>query len=197
MASIRDDKQPTLLVPDNGPMSALSAIQCLDWLLLPGIPVRITDQVADEATRNPDLPWARETCEWIVRNVVAERISIAYTDTGFDYRQQFDAWIAGGMNPEKRPRSRNLGEAAILELMRSLEREWRGDRKGIVLVDERYARKALGAIEANIDIVSTRAFFRVLSQDYGLNDTTSAWLQVLHNIENMDTLDDIQKIRVP
>jgi hypothetical protein len=160
-------------VPDNGPLSALSAIQCLDWLLLPGIPVRITDQVADEATRNPDLPWARETCEWIVRNVVAERISIAYTDTGYDYRQQFDAWVAGGMDPEKRPRGRNLGEAAILELMRSLETEWRGDHKGIVLVDERYARKALGSLEANIDIVSTRAFFRVLAEDYGLNDTAS------------------------
>lgn len=197
MASIRDDKRPTLLVPDNGPLSALSAIDCLDWLLLPGIPVRITDQVADEATRNPDLPWARETCEWIVRNVVAERISIAYTDTGYNYRQQFDAWIVGGMDLEKRPRGRNPGEAAILELMRSLETEWKGDNKGIVLVDERYARRALGALEANIDIVSTRAFFRVLAEDYGLNDTASYWRLVLHNIQNMDTLDDIQKIRVP
>lgn len=71
-------------MPDNGPLSALSAIQCLDWLLVPGIPVRITDQVAEEATRNPDLPWTRETCEWIVRNVAAERVKIAYTDTDAD-----------------------------------------------------------------------------------------------------------------
>ncbi len=57
--------------------------------------------------------------------------------TGYVYRQQFDAWIAGGMDSEKWPHGRNLGEAAILELMRSLETEWRGDRKGIVLIDER------------------------------------------------------------
>lgn len=195
--SIRDDKQPTLLVPDNGPLSALSAIQCLDWLLVPGIPVRITDQVADEATRNPDLPWARETCEWIVRNVAAERVTIAYTDTGADYRQLFDAWVAGGMDPEKKPRARNLGEAAILELMRSLESEWQGDRKAIVLLDERYARRAVAALEANIDIVSTRAFFRVLTEDFGLNDTAAYWRLVLHNIEDMDTLDEIRRVRVP
>ena len=197
MPLITDDKEPTLLVPDNGPLSALSSIDCLDWLLLPGIPVKITDQVADEATRNTNLPWARETCEWIVRNVVAGRVSISYTDIGFDYRQQFDAWVAGGMDPDKAPRSRNLGEAAILELMRSLEAEFRGDRKAIVLVDERYARKALGALDANIDIVSSRAFFRVLTEDYGLNDTSSYWRLVLRNIETMDTLDEIQTIRMP
>jgi hypothetical protein len=197
MDSIRDDRQPTLLVPDTGPLSALSAIQCLDWLLLPGIPVRITDQVADEATRNPDLPWTRETCEWIVRNVAAERVSIAYTDTGFNYRQQFDAWVAGGMDSEKKPRRRNLGEAAILELMRSLEAEWRGNRKAIVLVDERFARKALAAVDANIDIVSTRAFSRVLANDFGLNDTAAYWRLVLHNIQDMDTIDEITTVRAP
>ena len=196
MPLIKDDKEPTLLVPDNGPLSALSSIGCLDWLLLPGIPVKITDQVADEATRNTDLPWARETCDWIVRNVVAGRVSISYTDTGFDYRQQVDAWVAGGMDPDKAPRSRNLGEAAILELMRSLETECRGDRKAIVLVDERYARKALGALDANIDIVSSRAFFRVLTEDYGLNDTSSYWRLVLRNIETMDTLDEVQTVRM-
>src|ERR1700739_731486 len=57
MALIKDDKQPILLVPDNGPMTALASIRCLDWLLLPGVPVKITDQVAEEATRNPTLPW--------------------------------------------------------------------------------------------------------------------------------------------
>ena len=197
MVTIRDDKTPTLLVPDNGPVSALSSIRCLDWLLLPGIPVRITDQVADEATRNPDLPWARETCEWIVRNVVAERISIAYTDTGFDYREQFDAWIAGGMDPQRRPRSRNLGEASILGLMRSLSEEWQGNNKAVVLLDERFARKAVAAIEANIDIVSTRAYFRLLTEDYGLNDTAAYWKLVLNNIEDMDTLDEVRSVRVP
>jgi hypothetical protein len=197
MVTIRDDKKPTLLVPDNGPISALSSIRCLDWLLLPGIPVKITDQVADEATRNPDLPWARETCEWIVRNVVAERISIAYTDTGFDYREQFDAWVSGGMDPQRRPRSRNLGEASILGLMRSLSDEWQGENKAVVLLDERFARKAVATIEANIDLVSTRAFFRLLTEDYGLNDTAVYWRLVLNNIEDMDTLDEVRIIRVP
>ncbi len=72
MPLILDDKQPVILVPDNSPVTALSAIGKLDWLLIPGVPVKITDQVADEATRNRDLPWAQnlpwvgETCRWIV-----------------------------------------------------------------------------------------------------------------------------------
>ena len=59
------------------------------------------------------------------------------------------------MNPGKRHRGRNLGEAATLEFMRSLETEWKGAAKGIVLVDERYARKALDTIESS----STRGPF--------------------------------------
>jgi len=68
-------------------------------------------------------------------------VEIVYTDTGFDHRQQFDAWVAGGMDPSRAPRSRNLGEASILELMTALENEARGDKKAIALVDERRARK--------------------------------------------------------
>jgi hypothetical protein len=196
MTSIRDDKRPTLLVPDNGPISALSSIRCLDWLLLPGIPVRLTDQVAVEATRNPDLPWTGETCEWIARNVIEERLKIAYTDAGADYRDLFDAWVAGGMDPDRKPRGRDLGEASIIELMRSLEAEYQGDKKAVVLLDERYARRALAAVEANIDIVSTRAFFRVLTEDYGLNDTAAYWRLVLDNIQSMDTLDEVLRVRM-
>ena len=196
MTSIRDDKRPTLLVPDNGPISALSSIRCLDWLLLPGIPVTITDQVAVEATRNPDLPWTSETCEWIVKNVVEERLKIAYTDAGADYRDLFDAWVAGGMDPDRRPRGRDLGEASIIQLVRSLEEEFQGDRKAVVLLDERFARRVLAAVEANVDIVSTRAFFRVLTEDYGLNDTAAYWRLVLDNIQSMDTLDEVLRVRM-
>jgi hypothetical protein len=196
MPLILDDKQPTILVPDNSPIRALSAIGNLDWLLVPGVPVKITDQVASEATRNRDLPWAGETCEWIVRHVLSGRVEIAYTDTGFDHRQQFDAWVAGGMNPAIAPRARNLGEASILELMTALEDEARGDKKAIVLIDERRARKALSTLEANLDIVSTRAFFTVLTTDYGLNDTSGYWRLVLNMIEDMDPLDEVLKVRI-
>jgi hypothetical protein len=195
MALIRDDKQPIILVPDNSPITALSSIQCLDWLLVPGVPVKITDQVADEATRNPSLPWAAETCEWLVRNVANKRVEIAYTDTGFNYRQQFDAWVAGGMDPASTPRTRNLGEASLLELMQTLEQEAQGDKKAVVLVDERRARKALSTLDANIDIVSTRAFFEALAAEYGLNDTSGHWRLVLNVVQDMDTLDEIVKVR--
>src|SRR5712691_6673866 len=141
MPLILDDKQPIILVPDNSPITALSAIGNLDWLLVPGVPVKITDQVASEATHNQDLPWTVETCSWIVTHVVGGRVEIVYTDTGFDHRQQFDAWVAGGMDPSRAPRSRNLGEASILELMTALENEARGDKRAIALVDERRARK--------------------------------------------------------
>jgi hypothetical protein len=197
MPLIKDDKQPTILVPDNSPITALASVGCLDWLLLPGVPVKITDQVADEATRNAALPWNAETCTWITRNVVAGRVAIVYTDTGFDHRQQFDAWVADGMDPALRPRGRNLGEASLLELMGTLEAETRGHNKAIVLVDERKARRALRTVEANLDIVSTRAFFRVLTTDYGLNDTAGYWRLVLDVIDDMDTIDEVVKVRVP
>jgi len=196
MPLILDDKQPVILVPDNSPVTVLSAIGKLDWLLIPGVPVKITNQVADEATRNQDLPWAGETCRWIVNHILDGRIEIAYTDTGFDHRQQFDAWVAGGMDPARAPRGRNLGEASILELMTALENEARGDKKAIVLIDERRARKALGTLDANLDIVSTRAFFKVLAVDYGLNDTSGYWRLVLSLIDDMDPLDEVLKVRI-
>jgi hypothetical protein len=196
MSLILDDKQPIILVPDNSPITALSAIGNLNWLLVPGVPVKITDQVASEATRNHDFPWAAETCSWIVTHVVGGRVEIVYTDTGFDHRQQFDAWVAGGMEPSRAPRCRNLGEASILELMAALENEARGDKKAIVLVDERRARKALSTLDANLDIISTRAFFKVLTTDYGLNDTSGYWHLVLSMIGDMDPLDEVLKIRV-
>jgi len=195
MPLILDDKQPIILVPDNSPITALSAVGNLDWLLVPGVPVKITDQVASEATRNPRLPWVKETCNWIVHHVLSGRVQIAYTDTGFDHRQQFDAWVAGGMDPAHAPRGRNLGEASILELMATLENEARGDKKAIVLIDERRARKALSTLDANLDIVSTRAFFNVLATDYGLNDTSGYWRLVLNVIEDMDPLDEVLKVR--
>jgi hypothetical protein len=64
MPLILDDKRPVILVPDNSPITALSAIGNLDWLLVPGVPVKITDQVTSEATRNQAwsriwMPWTR------------------------------------------------------------------------------------------------------------------------------------------
>lgn len=81
--------------------------------------------------------------------------------------------------------------------MRSLAEEWTGDKKAVVLLDERFARKAVATVEANIDIVSTRSFFRLLTEDYGLNDTAAYWRLVLQNIQDMDTLDEIRSVRVP
>lgn len=197
MALIRNDKNPTILVPDNTPMSALGCIGRLDWLLVPGVPVTITDQVADEARRNPDLPWTDYIHEWIVRNVIDRRIAIGYTDTGFDYRQQFETWLRDGMDPNRRPRSKHLGEASILELMSKLEEQAHGDDKAIVLIDDRRARKALSTLDANLDIVSTRAFFEVMAIDYRINDALDCWPEVLTRIETMDTLNEIQKVRIP
>jgi hypothetical protein len=82
MPLILDDKQPIILVPDNSPITALSAIGNLDRLLVPGVPVKITDQVASEAARNPDLPWTAETCSWIVTHVVEGRVLKVRVETG-------------------------------------------------------------------------------------------------------------------
>lgn len=49
MRLIKDGKQPVILIADNTPLYALSAIDNLDWLLVPGVRVQITDQVMIEA----------------------------------------------------------------------------------------------------------------------------------------------------
>jgi hypothetical protein len=79
--------------------------------------------------------------------------------------------------------------------MRTLEEELRGDNKAIVLIDERRARKALRTVNANLDLVTTRAFFKVLATDYGLNDTAAYWRLVLQVVENMDNVDEIEQVR--
>jgi hypothetical protein len=48
------------------------------------------------------------------------------------------------------------------------------NKKAIVLY-ERRARRALGTLDANRGVVSTRAFFKVLTTEQGLNDMAGNW----------------------
>ncbi|MCK1513161.1 hypothetical protein IVB22_11380 [Bradyrhizobium sp. 190] len=93
------DQKLALLLPDVGTLSALSVVQGLDWLLLAGIPVQIPDRAAEETRQRPDLPGARAISDWIERNVVSGSVSIVRTDPDYDRRQQFAAWVAGGIDP--------------------------------------------------------------------------------------------------
>jgi hypothetical protein len=190
------EQQLALLLADVGTLSALSVVQGLDWLLLARIPVQIPDRVAEEARQTPELPGARAISDWIERNVVSGSVSIVRTDPGYDRRQQFAAWVAGGIDPGRRPHSIQLGEAAVLDLVTSLEGRRGGNRKAVILVDERNARRAL-AEEPDIEIFSTRAFFRVLADNYVQNASDASWRLVLDVIQRMDPLVEVERVRMP
>ncbi len=79
--------------------------------------------------------------------------------------------------------------------MRSLEAQWRATARAIVLLNERRARRIIGLLRPTSKSVPTRAFFRVLTEDFGLNDTAAYCRLRLNNIGDMDVLNENRRVR--
>lgn len=177
MRLIKDGKQPVILIADNTPLSALSAIDNLDWLLVPGIRVQITDQVMIEATVNSTQAWAKDTLDWVERN--QNQVEIIETPTGRNYRLAQDAWAASGYEPSKQPVTAGLGETSIFDLLRVLENEVEAGEKVLLIMDDRRGRRTAKTLDLNVDVISTRAFFEVMEIDYGIQGANDYWQRVL------------------
>lgn len=115
-------RRARFLIMDTTPLSLLGSIGALDWLLVPGCDVLITDIVLEEATRDPGpdrdsrKDSRRHILEWFKAN--RHRLSVLPTAEGERYRREMELWQRAGMPPDLRPDWSDRGERSVLATIR-------------------------------------------------------------------------------
>lgn len=173
---------PRLLIPDNSPLSLLSAAgrDGLDALFVPGVEVWVTDMVQIEATREPDpgddprRGQRRLIAEWFEVN--KHRISVMETEAGREYLKAMVNWAIGGSGPDLKPSWTGRGDVSLLNILSSAEKVVADHEAVVLLVDDRRARAALRQTEGlNLDILSTRAYVSMLEEEFGVENAPDIW----------------------
>lgn len=189
------DKDPIFLIMDASPIVMLSAIERLDWLMEPCGTIWMTDMVMEEVARDPDSGkdprsrWLAYTRSWIAANKF--RIRRVETDTYRTYQLALDGWRAQGSDPERKPNSRDLGEASIIQTLKSFRGKVLPRQTIIVLMDESDGRDALkGMRRINLDVFGTRAFVEALYAHFGIAEAEHAWQAILKVITADESKDD-------
>jgi hypothetical protein len=189
------EKDPIFLIMDASPMVMLSAIERLDWLMEPCGTVWMTDMVMEEVTRDADsgadprTRWLAYTRSWMAANKF--RIRRVETDTCKTYRFALDGWRAQGSDPERKPDSRVLGEASMIQTLRSFRGKVQPQQTIVVLMDETDGRDALrGMRRINLDVCGTRAFIEALHAHFGIAEAEHAWQAILKVITVDEPKDD-------
>ena len=166
-------ERPDIIVPDASPLIHLAQAEMLPLLHQVGRAVILVDVVADEVTRNAEKPGAEALKDWISagsRDGSNAPVRIVRTETG---RAIELARIA-----EPGFTMRNGGENAIVEwLVDELDST---DAAAIVLYENGRVPRVVAAqaIDADIDILTTRAFLE-LAQRRGLIDSAdTAWASI-------------------
>lgn len=174
------EKQPKLLIADNGPISVLSEIDALDWLFEPGCEVWMTDMVLIEARRQPkpggrDRKAARASFEdWFERNRF--RIKVVDTTTGQQFRNNMQLWEMAGRPEGHEPSTANLGEASILSKLEAIHEMVAENQVAIVLMDDRNGRAAAKTLRLNIDLMGTQTFIAWMAEDFKVKAAENAWV---------------------
>jgi len=174
------EKQPKLLIADNGPISVLSEIDALDWLFKPGCEVWMTDMVLIEARRQPkpggrDRKAARASFEdWFERNRF--RIKVVDTTTGQQFRNNMQLWEMAGRPEGHEPSTANLGEASILSKLEAIRETVAENQAAIVLMDDRNGRAAAKTLRLNIDLMGTQTFIAWMAEDFRVKAAENAWV---------------------
>lgn len=113
------------------------------------------------------------------------------TDTYRTYQLALDGWRAQGSDPERKPNSRDLGEASIIQTLKSFRGKVQPRQTIIVLMDESDGRDALkGMRRINLDVFGTRAFVEALYVHFGIAEAEHAWQAILKVITVDESKDD-------
>ncbi len=154
--------EPTLLLPDAGPLITLAYADALDLLFKPGWTLALVDMVLHEVTRNK-TPTSEKLNEWSRER----RIQVLRTRV----HEQYDRMRGNSAQP---PRKANLGELAIQEVMNGLALK-SPLRTGVFLFEDHKIARASFYVPDNCRKVSTRAFLIFLEQ--------RGWVQSATEIE--------------
>ncbi len=142
-----------IIVADAPPLITLAAVQSLDYLLLPAVPVIIPDAVFYEATHAAGRLGAQEILQWY--RVHEDLVRVEPTNAFGDEIALREAL------PGRRP-ARDLGERSALEVIRGYPLA--DNARAILLSDDRDAER-LVVLEPNTTVLlTTWDYLRQLEQ---------------------------------
>jgi len=192
--------KPIILIPDNGPLGALAinGQDKLDCLFALGAPVHITDMVIEEATRNQSLWWNKDIREWLERN--RGRYTRVETQTGREYLAAQELWDRAGRPPGLEPKTSDKGDRSIQDAVEAYEGRIGPDETLVALVDDKKLRRRLSNAEVNVELVTTRALFKIIDEDLHAGDAEAMWRMVKNanpTMANADRKDVVRNVRHP
>jgi predicted nucleic acid-binding protein len=201
MNAVLSEKDPIFLIMDASPIVMLSAIERLDWLMEPCGAIWMSDMVMEEVTRDPEtdadprIRWLAYTRSWIETNKF--RIRRVETKTFETYKLALEAWRAHGANPAAKPDAHDLGEASIIQTLKSFRGKMQPRQTIVVLMDDADGRDALrGMRRINLDIFGTRVFIEALYTKFGISDAEHAWQAILNVIPTAGNKDEDDPVLV-
>ena len=169
-------EKPDIVVPDAVPLIHLSQAGLLHLLHEVGGAVVVVDMVAREVTRDLSKPGAVALRDWLARGQAPgsnQPVRVEETETGRLYAAVL----------ETRPEYtlRNGGETAIVEW---LAETIAGTDKAVIVLYENGRVPAIVRnqnLDADIDVLTTRAFLEALQPTQQDGDGRSYWSRVLEN----------------
>lgn len=166
--------KPDIIVPDTGPLIHLAQADALHLLHEVGGRVVVTDMVAIEATAFPEKPGAAAVQSWLIEGSKPGSnapVSIEPTEVGRLY--------VAAKKGDPDYKARGLGELAIVGWLQD-KVDSTSDSVLVVYENGRVPNMIGGhGIDADIDILTTRAFL-ALAEDRGLvSSAAEYWDRVI------------------
>ncbi len=165
--------RPDIVVPDTGPLIHLAMVDCLHLLHEIGGAVIFADVVADEVTRDLAKPGARALQRWIQSGRLPGSnapVRVQPTETG--------RVLAQARVSDPGFTMRNGGETAIVEWL--VETVQGTDAETIVLYENGRVPAVIAgqAMDAVIDVVTTRAFLGIAERRGLVPSAADAWRRI-------------------
>lgn len=142
-----------LIVTDAAPLIVLAAAECLDYLLLPDLPIIVPDAVFYEATYASDKVGAAHILDWYAAN--RPRVRVEPTEA-------FQRAIAEATERGVRL-ARHLGEAAAVEYVRREPLLFEEGSVALLLCDDRDAERLFSAAD-QVVLLTTSDYLRQLEE---------------------------------
>jgi hypothetical protein len=111
--------------------------------------------------------------KWFAAN--KHLIRVVQTEVGKNFANDMSLWEMAGRPESLKPSTANLGEASVLDKIKTTRHLLRGDEAFLVLMDDRDGREAVKLLHANCDLMSTQTFVQWMAEDFHLKEARNAW----------------------
>lgn len=177
MSSDQQVLRPDVIVPDATPLIHLAQANALHLLHEIGAHVVVSDVVVFEATRYLDKPGAKEVEAWISVGIAEGSnapIEVVETQIGETYR------LAVQANPSHK--FRDAGEHSIIEWLRNYTLTNHHDL--IIVYENGKVPEFMSHynMDANIDIITTRAFLDLVERRHIAPSAEAIWDKVIEAV---------------